>query len=101
MSHFDEALKTVPCTAKWQKIIIKALTEVGVKAGPTGIMLLVSSLKRSLHSNESPDLSRLSLKAASNLTAVMQQEEAERKAEVNDFLDTIKSVLLGSILSGV
>ena len=97
--NFDDAIGMIPYTFKWQEVIIEAITEVGIKVGPKGVLVLISSIERSLSSNESPDLSGLSLRAASDLTAVMQLDEAELKAEINEFLDMLKGVLLCSILS--
>ena len=96
---FEDALKTVPCHSEWQETIISALIEIGTKVGPQGILTLISAIKLSLDVGQVPDLSKLSLKSSSNLTALLQIREAEFKAEVREFIGILRSVLLSSILS--
>mgnify|MGYP001457522422 CR=1 FL=1 len=96
---FEDALKMVPCHYDWQESIVSALIETGTKVGPKGILILISAIKLSLKVGQVPDFSKLSLRSASDLTALLQVREAEFKAEVEDFLGLLKSVLLSSILS--
>lgn len=77
----------------WKKALVDAGVNIIEKNGAGGLSIL-SNLANDLFSGKAPDLTGLSLKASSDILALMQRKEADEQAEVKVFLDLLLKSLM-------
>jgi hypothetical protein len=80
----------------WKKALVEAGVNIIEKNGPGGLSLL-SGLAQNLFNGKAPDLTGLSLRASSDILALMQRKEADEQKEVEDFLNGLLKTL-GEVL---
>lgn len=98
---FDDLIVNLPRTYKWEVVLIDALVNLSEKTDLQGIMSFVFSMEEAFKKKKAPDLSRLSLKEASYVTAIFQTKEADFREQLSDFIKRVKSILIQCVLSGM
>jgi len=83
----------------WQKTILALVADAVEKHGVLGIQIAIKEIEKLLE-GETPDIDWANLLVASDIVAMLQKAEAERKSEVRDFLSKVGGVL-GEILAGI
>ena len=82
-----------------KKVALSLLANAVAKFGPQGVIVATIALQ-DLVANKQPDLSWADLRVASDVLAVIQNADADRKSAALNFLTSF-SETLGVILSGV
>ena len=88
----------------WKRSVL-ALVANGVEQfGPEGVAVATTAISRLLEGNEAPDINWADLDVASDILAHMQNAEADRKSDAEEFLTRVGRVLgviFGGILKGL
>jgi len=83
----------------WQKTILALVADAIEKHGVLGIQIAIKEIEKLLE-GETPEIDWANLLVASDIVAMLQKAEAEKKTAVRDFLAKVGEVL-GGILAGV
>lgn len=83
----------------WQKTVLALVADAVEKHGVLGIQIALQEIEKLLE-GETPDIDFANLLVASDIVAMLEKAEAEKKTEVRDFLSKVGDVL-GGILAGV
>ena len=77
----------------WKKAVIGLASDAIAKHGHAGIELALAALS-DIKNNKAPKLNWADLEVASDLLAVLQNAEADRKSAAHDFLVKLMAVLV-------
>lgn len=100
-ASLEDLMCSLPCSYKWELILTEALVNLEGKTDSQGIMTFVLSMEKAFQEGEVPDLSPLSLKDASNLTAIFQIKEADFRKQLAEFIGRVKNIIIQCVLSGM
>ena len=101
-ASFEDLICNLPKVYKWEVVLTEAIASLSDKTDSKGIMTFVLSMETAFQNNEPPeDLSLVSLKEASQITAIFQIREAEFREQLSDFIKRVKNLLIQCVLSGM
>jgi len=87
----------------WQKAVLALTADAVTKFGPKGITMALDAIK-ALKKNKTPKLDWADLRVASDVLAALQNAEADKKSQAQDFLVKLSNILgliLGAILKTI
>lgn len=84
----------------WKKMVMNLVVNAVENHGMEGIQLALGYINALMEGERIPEIDWADLRTASDVVAHLQNAEADRKSEVNDFMAKISAVL-GKIVAGL